>query len=151
MIKDSNVLKLEDGITIKVFDSKGHSAGSLSFLWIEQGELFTGDAIPVIGDIPIYISVNDSIETLKRLLCHNGVKRYLTSWDDIYDEKSGKENIKKSLDYHVQINTIEKKGSQNRNMDEIYIQVCHALDLNHLIQNQLFKNSIYANINEMRK
>lgn len=154
VIKDSNVLKLEDGITIKVFDSKGHSAGSLSFLWIEQGELFTGDAIPVIGDIPIYISVNDSIETLKRLLCHNGVKRYLSSWDDIYDEKSGKENIKKSLDYLVQINNMVKKiykGSNNKNMDEIYIQVCYALDLNHLIHNQLFKNSIYANINEMRK
>lgn len=154
VVKDSDVLLLEDGITIKVIDSKGHSAGSLSFLWLEKGELFTGDSIPVTGDIPIYVSANDSIETLRRLLCYDNVKSYLSSWDDIYNEEIGIENIKKSLDYLVKIDDMVKniyQHSDNNSIDEMYIQVCHALNLSHLIQNPLFKNSIYANINEKGK
>jgi len=153
VVKDNDVLMLENGITIKIIDTKGHSSGSLSFLWIEQGELFTGDAIPVIGDIPIYVSAYDSIDTLKRLLFVDGVKRYLSSWDDIYNEEIGIEAIKKSLDYLSQINDTVKNivANSEKNMDEIYIRVCHALSLNHLIQNPLFRKSIYANINEMGK
>ena len=60
-------------------------------MWIEQGELFTGDSIPATGEkTPIYVSAKDSIETLRKLLALDGVNRYLPAWDDIYDKDNGK-------------------------------------------------------------
>lgn len=152
-LKDKDIFVLEDGITINVIDTSGHSSGSVSFLWIEQGELFTGDSIPISGDIPIYVSAKDSIETLKKLLALNSVKRYLPSWDDIYDKESGREKIKKSLDSLLLIEETVKDvlvDSDDKDMEKIYAQVCANLNLEYLVQNPLFKTSIFANIREMR-
>jgi len=153
-LKDNDILMLEDGVTIKAVDTKGHSAGSLSFLWLEQGDLFTGDSIPVPGDIPIYVSAKDSIETLKKLLALDDVKRYLPSWDDIYDKKTGAAKIEKSLDFLVQINNTVKNvwaDSDDKDAEKIHARVCAALHLEQLTQNPLFKTSVYTNIKEMRK
>ncbi len=152
VVHPGDILTLEKGITVKVIDTKGHSAGSLSFLWIEEGELFTGDAIPVIGDIPIYVSASDSIDSLNRIVNLNGVNRYLSSWDDIYLKDIGISNIKKSIDYLSHIHDCVRQVFEsigNKNPDKIYSQVCHDLNLNHLLQNPLFRRSIYANIREM--
>lgn len=153
IIRDNDILALEDGVSIKVIETKGHSAGSLSFLWIERGELFTGDAIPVLGDIPIYVSAKDSIQTLKKLLVLDGVQKYSSAWDDIHDGETGRAIIKKSLDYLLLIDDTVKRvlaDSQNAGMEATYERVCAALNLNHLIQNPLFKTSVYANIKEWR-
>ena len=150
-LKDNDTLILDDGVTIKVIDTKGHSGGSISFLWVEQGELFTGDAIPVPGDMPIYVSAGDSMETLKRLLVLGGVRRYLPAWDNTYDNESGKIKIKESLEFLLLIDKTVKtvlENSDKKDMDKIYSQVCTSLNLNHLFQNPLFKASIYSNIKE---
>ena len=126
----------------------------MSFLWIEQGELFTGDAIPVVGDIPIYVSARNSIETLKKLLSLDGVERYLPAWDDMYDQEAGTAMIKKSLDYLAHIDdTVQDvlAAAKDEDMETIYARVCAALNLKHLIQNPLFKASVYANIKETRR
>ncbi len=153
ILHSNDVLLLEDGITIKVIDTKGHSLGSLSFLWVEQGELFTGDAIPVVGDIPIYVSVKDSISTLKNLMGLEGVSRYLSAWDNVYDRKAGEDYIQKSLTFLLHIDNAVKEifaNTPNKDMQEIYRQVCCTLDLEHLIANPLFLRSVLANISEIR-
>jgi len=150
-VKDNDVFMLEEGVTIKVIDTRGHSMGALSFLWIEQGELFVGDSIPVLGDIPIYINAKESIKTLKKLLLLDGVKRYLPAWDDMYEREIGKKIIQKSLDYLLLIDDTVKKvltDSKNCDFEELYEQVCTFLSLKHLIQNPLFKTSVSANIKE---
>ena len=153
VLKDNDILTLEEGVTIKVIDTRGHSAGSLSFLWIEQGELFTGDSIPAIGEkTPIYVSAKDSIETLRKLLALDGVKRYLPAWDDIYDKYNGKAAIIKSLDYLLLIDDTVKSvlaDFRDKDIDEVYTQVIAALN----IQNPLFlfKTSVLANIKEARE
>jgi len=150
-IEDNDVLTLENGITIKVIDTKGHSAGSLSFLWIEEGELFTGDSIPVSGDLPIYVSAADSIETLRKILSLNGVKRYLSAWDDICDKKTGKEKIERSLEFLMLIDNTVKDVLADQvdgDMEGTFAKVCTILDVGRFVQNPLFKTSIYANIRE---
>jgi glyoxylase-like metal-dependent hydrolase (beta-lactamase superfamily II) len=147
---DNDILVLEEGVTIQVIETRGHSAGSMSFLWMEQGELFTGDAIPAPKDIPIYVSAKDSIATLQKLLALNGVKRYLPAWDDVYDADQGKTVIRKSIDYLLRIdetvkNILTETGVDN-NLDEIYRQVCAALNLQNPLP--LFKASVFANIRE---
>ncbi|MDR2147922.1 MAG: MBL fold metallo-hydrolase [Tannerella sp.] len=152
MLKNNDILTLEEGITVQVIETKGHSAGSLSFLWKEQGELFTGDAIPATNDIPIYVSARDSIATLQKLLALEGVERYLSAWDDVYDTDRGKSVIKNSIDYLLRIDDTVKNiltNSGDKDQDKIYGQVCAALNLQNPLP--LFKASVFANVREAQR
>jgi hypothetical protein len=44
-LKEGDTLSWDQGKTIRVFETPGHSVGSLSFLLEEEGVLVTGDAI----------------------------------------------------------------------------------------------------------
>lgn len=150
-INDGDILKLESGITIKVLETNGHSQGSMSFYWIERQILFTGDSIPVIGEIPIFISVKDSVNSLKKLLAFREVDYYLSAWDNVFDNESGRENIEKSLAYLLLIEkTVKDILSQNTDIskEEAYVKLCDTLGLKHLFDNPLFRQSIYFTINE---
>lgn len=152
VINDGDIFKLEKDITIKVFETKGHSQGSLSFYWIEEHILFTGDAVPVIGEIPVFISAKESIDSLKKIKSIHNVSYYLSAWDDIFENENGLVNIEKSLAYLLLIqNTLKDILFQNADVsqEEVFIKVCNSLNLKHLINNPLFKQSIYASIQEM--
>jgi glyoxylase-like metal-dependent hydrolase (beta-lactamase superfamily II) len=154
ILGDDETVVLEEGVTIKAIVTKGHSAGSLSFLWVERGELFTGDSIPVTGDIPIYVSAKDSIETLERLLSLERVERYLPAWDDVYDADTGREKMSEARDHLLLIDETVKSIMENfeeEDEGEIYSRVCDALGLKHLMQNPLFRTSVRANIRENRR
>lgn len=86
-LADGNVLQPEPGITLQVVGTPGHSCDSLSFLLKEADCIFTGDAIPVPDDIPIWVSGRDSAESLRRLeeLCLVGaVETVYPAWDRAY-------------------------------------------------------------------
>ena len=86
-LADGNVLQPEPGITLQVVGTPGHSCDSLSFLLKEANCIFTGDAIPVPDDIPIWVSGKDSAVSLQRLetLCLSGaVETVYPAWDLAY-------------------------------------------------------------------
>lgn len=152
VIGEGDVISLEPGVTIKVIDTKGHSKGSLSFIWAEENVVFTGDAIPVIDDIPIYISAKDSVESLKKLL-HIEANQYLSSWDEVLDRDNGERVIEKALELFDKIKAAVLNTSaqlSGGSEEEAYAGVCAALNMGHLIENPLFKKSVSATINEMR-
>jgi glyoxylase-like metal-dependent hydrolase (beta-lactamase superfamily II) len=87
-LKDEDLLDIENDITIKVIHCPGHSAGSVSFLYQQENVLFSGDAIPVKNDIPIYDDYQTSLKTLERLENMPYPEMLLSSWDS---EKKGDE------------------------------------------------------------
>lgn len=154
VIKDNDIIVLEDGISIKIIETKGHSHGSLSFYWIEEKIMFTGDAVPVIGDIPIYISAKQSINSLEKILEFRDINLYLSAWDDNYDNEKGIDNIKKSIKHLILIDETVKNILENNiniSKEETYEKVCSELNLIHLLDNPLFKKSIYTNIEDFLK
>ena len=81
-LADGERISWEEGKTIRVIATPGHSTGSLSFFFEEEGALFSGDAIPAAGSIPIYTdpaAVVASIEKLRRLA---NVRVLLSSWHE---------------------------------------------------------------------
>ncbi|MGN0715523.1 MAG: MBL fold metallo-hydrolase, partial [Anaerovoracaceae bacterium] len=87
ILQDGDVLQPEPGITLQVAGTPGHSCGGLSYLLEEERCIFTGDAIPVPDDIPIWVSGRDSAESLRRLeaLCLSGtVETVYPAWDRAY-------------------------------------------------------------------
>jgi hydroxyacylglutathione hydrolase len=81
-LKDGDTLDLGDGLLLKVIHTPGHSKGSISLVLEPGGVLFSGDAIPMRGAVPIYDDVLSSIDSIRRLKKLEGLKTLLTSWDE---------------------------------------------------------------------
>lgn len=82
-LTDGETISWEEGKTVRVIATPGHSPGSVSFLFEEEGALFSGDSIPAAGHIPIYadpVALRASIEKLKRL--SSGVRLLFSSWHE---------------------------------------------------------------------
>jgi len=78
--EDQQTMKVGKSITIKFFETPGHSGGSLSMLFIEDRIFFTADSIPLKNDIPTYDNYRQLMQSLEKI---RAVKEYdvlLTSW-----------------------------------------------------------------------
>jgi hydroxyacylglutathione hydrolase len=101
--------ELVDGDTIEpdetragemlVFHTPGHSNGSISLLLHSDGALFCGDAIPVVGDLPIYEDAAASVHSVKRLHGLNGICVLLSSWDEPRTGDAAYQQMDNALDY----------------------------------------------------
>ncbi len=81
-LQEGDVLHLQGGPDLQVLHTPGHSPGSLS-LWLgEEGALFTADAVPIAGDMPIYQDILASIRSVQRLACNPEINLLLAAWDE---------------------------------------------------------------------
>ena len=100
---------LNDGDTIEpdetgtgeilVIHTPGHSKGSISLFMGREGALFSGDAVPVTGDMPVYDDAAASVKSIKRLLGLTGVKFLLSSWDEPRGGDDAYRQMEKALEY----------------------------------------------------
>ncbi len=67
LLEDGEVFDLGCGLKLQVFHTPGHSQGSISILLLGYQALFTGDAIPVPGELPIYEDVLASVASVKKI------------------------------------------------------------------------------------
>lgn len=82
VLEDGNLLDLGEGMVLRVIHTSGHSKGSISLLLSPDNVLFSGDAVPLVGDIPIYDNVEEVISSLRKLREVADVGVLLSSWDD---------------------------------------------------------------------
>ena len=80
-LADGDEIDLGGGHSLKVLHAPGHSAGSICLLYQKEKALFSADAVPVPGEIPIYEDIAESARTLKRLRALPGVDHLLAAWD----------------------------------------------------------------------
>ncbi len=81
-LADGETVSWEEGKTVRVIATPGHSSGSVSFLYEEEGALFSGDAIPAAGAIPIYADPTASVASIEKLKALSGVRVLLSSWHE---------------------------------------------------------------------
>ncbi|HEY3268373.1 MAG TPA: MBL fold metallo-hydrolase [Armatimonadota bacterium] len=81
-LQDGDVLNLAPNLTLEVIHAPGHSPGSACFLLREEGALFTGDVVPLAGDMPIFDDAEASIASIERLQGIVSVKLLLAAWDE---------------------------------------------------------------------
>lgn len=77
-LTDGEKIALGPSLRMEVFHTPGHSPGSCSFLL--EGILFSGDAIPLPGEMPIYDDFASSLASLERLQYTPGARRLCMSW-----------------------------------------------------------------------
>lgn len=150
VFKNEEKIILEPDITLRIIKTPGHSNGSTSFLYEEQGILFTGDAIPVCGDIPIYTSFKESMNSFNILYALKNIKYYCSAWDIIWDSDCGKKKICAAKNLYNKINiNVKNICKTTSDKDEIFNTLCKKMNMEKFKINPLFKTSIFSNINEI--
>jgi glyoxylase-like metal-dependent hydrolase (beta-lactamase superfamily II) len=82
VLEDNDMLNLGRDLTLAVLHTPGHSKGSIS-LWLEEDHaLISGDAVPRLGDVPIYDDAVASARSIQRLRALEGIQILLSSWDE---------------------------------------------------------------------
>jgi len=99
ILEDREVLDLGKGISLKVFHTPGHSRGSISILFREDRALFTGDVIPIAGDLPIYEDIFASVMSIRKLKDIGGINVLLSSWGDPQEGSRVYKLMDESLNY----------------------------------------------------
>lgn len=81
VLADGDRLELGVGLCCKVLHTPGHSPGSISLFFNNEEALFTGDTLPLPGDLPIYDDISTCLRSIAGLRQLQGVTTLLSSWE----------------------------------------------------------------------
>ncbi|HKI90223.1 MAG TPA: MBL fold metallo-hydrolase [Draconibacterium sp.] len=138
-ITDKDVIRLENSMTLQAFSTPGHSAGSTSYFFKEENALFSGDAVLLPGEIPIFENVQEYFHSLEIIKKFNPETLY-SAWDKPRSRNEIPEIIKKSETYIRNIqSTVQKVAATFE--DHNSIAFCKAV-LNELNQNTNIANPL---------
>jgi len=107
-LKEGDTLSWDKGKTLRVLETPGHSRGSISLFLEEEGALFTGDAVPAAGTIPVYVDPQASIQSIQKLKKVTGVKYLFSAWHEPISGKQINTTMDEALRYIEKIDKIVK-------------------------------------------
>ncbi|SPQ01871.1 Zn-dependent hydrolase, glyoxylase [Candidatus Sulfobium mesophilum] len=113
ILEDGDVFDLGCGLRLQIFHTPGHSKGSISILLLGYMTLFTGDAVPVPGEMPIYEDVLASVSSIRKLKRIEGVRHLLPSWDEPREGDEVYKRMDEGLDYLQRIHDAVLKTAGN--------------------------------------
>lgn len=149
LLSSQEVIPLEDEITFKILYTPGHSDGSTSFKLIEEEILFTGDAILLPGEMPIYTDVEKYFKSLELIDTCKNLKTILSAWDIPRHGDEIASLIGSSKNYIERILTAVQKVAVNQNdynNMEFGLAVLNELQLPPIIANPLILKSFKASL-----
>ena len=147
VVKDGEVLDLGGGESLKVIHTPGHSAGSISFIYSADGALFSGDAIPVAGGLPIYSDVFVTIQSIKKLKAVKGLKALFSSWHDPLLGERVYRTMDEALDYMQRVHeVVRQKNADEPSLEpkELTIRVLKGLGIPENLMNPIVVTTMEA-------
>ncbi len=154
IVEDGDILDLGPGLGIEVLHTPGHSPGSISLWMPEEGALFTADAIPLAGEMPIYDDIKSSMASIQRLKAIEGINLLLSAWDEPRQGEDAYRIMDQGLDYLQRIHrsvirAAERKGSDNQM--EICSEAVRELGLPEMMANPLVCRSFLSSLTDEGK
>jgi len=132
VVKDGEVLDLGVGESLKVIHTPGHSPGSISFVYTPDGALFSGDAVPAAGALPIYSDVFVNVRSIRKLKAVPGLKALFSSWHDPIAGEKVYPTLDQALAYMQRVHEVvrrENAAAPSVDSKELTIRVLKALGL----------------------
>jgi glyoxylase-like metal-dependent hydrolase (beta-lactamase superfamily II) len=118
---DNQEILIQEGLTLKIIKSPGHSSGSINVLFKEDRILFTADSIPLKNDIPNYDNYWNLIKSLNSIKNNQNYDVLLTSWTPpLFDPKEIKRILNEGAEYVQKIDHKVKdyyKQSNNESLE----------------------------------
>jgi len=148
ILEEGDIIDLEDGLSLEVFHTPGHSTGSISLLFREDKSLFTGDTVPLAGDLPIYDDVLASVNSIKKLKLIDGIDFLLASWDDPQAGQLAYQRMDEALRYLQRIHeaVASVAGEGQLEPAEFCSAVLEELGIPAMAANPLVVRSFAANL-----
>lgn len=144
-ITDKDRIELEEGLVIEVVEAAGHSYDEVSYVVDEA--MFIGDSVPVKGDIPIYIDVKKSLESLDKIERYDKCSAFYPAWDTTYSREEMLQKVHEAKALIAAVDEAVKKATaKSVQIDEITKNVCDILGKPLLLSNPLFKRTIQAHM-----
>ena len=154
ILNEGDVLYLEPEMHLDVLHTPGHSPGSISLWMQEEGVLFSGDAITLAGEMPIYDDIKSSMASIQRLKAIEGINLLLSAWDEPRQGEDAYRIMDQGLDYLQRIHrsvirAAERKGSDNQM--EICSEAVRELGLPEMMANPLVCRSFLSSLTDEGK
>ena len=133
---------------MQVFHTPGHSPGSISLFLHSEGVLFSGDAIPVAGDLPVYDDALASVQSIRRLRGINGIHTLLSAWDEPKKDALAYQRMDDAIGYLQKIHetVIAAAGDDPLDLMELTRKVAEQLNLPPQAVNPLLARTFSANL-----
>jgi hypothetical protein len=131
-LKDNDILDLGEGLALRVIHTPGHSQGSVSLVLEPLGLLFSADAIPMRGAVPIYDDVLNSIGSIRKLKQRTGLTMLLASWDEPRQGEQVYSLMEEGLLHFQEVHNLVRRiraGSPNADLTALAAQVLQAMKL----------------------
>ncbi len=131
-LREGRTVFWDEGKGLKVFETPGHSSGSVSFFEEQEGALFTGDAVPETGAIPIYVDPAALVASIRKLQKIPGVRYLFSSWHEPMSGDRAASVMEESIRYIARIDRIVKDlnaGSPGMPIDELSRRALDALGI----------------------
>ncbi len=154
VIEDGEIIDLGCGLKLQVIHTPGHSRGSVSLLLSGYNVLFSGDAVPVPGDLPIYEDVAASVTSLKRLKGIPGLRQLLASWDEPRKGTQAYERLDEGLRYLQRVHdSVLGIAENNPSIDEMELcgKVLEDIGIPPIAANQLVARSLSSHLSLREK
>lgn len=148
-LNDGDQLDLGGGETLEIFHTPGHSKGSISLLYNKDRALFTGDAVPKPGTVPIYEDVATSIQSIQKIKQIEGLKLLIASWDEPQFGDNVYSSMDSGLQWFQQIHDAvlkEKAVSDNLELKAISARVLNRLGFAQIAPAPIVVTSIGAHL-----
>lgn len=144
-VRGGDIVPLEEGLSIEVIATPGHSIDGVSYRLGDA--LFLGDAVPVRGDIPIYIDRDAAVRTLQTIGALEGIRHYHPAWDRTYQQAEIREKLADAMrvirTMEEQVRAILAEGGAT-DVAALTELVCRRLDMPQLRANPLFQRTVAA-------
>ncbi len=140
VVKDGDRIQVTEDIHIEVIGTPGHSADEVSYCVGDMA--FIGDAVPVKGDIPIFIHLDDTRRSLAALENLSGVGMFYPAWDQVYSLEMMRKKVAEAQEL---INDLERSVcavGPEMELTALVNQVCDRLHKPMWKTNPLFARTI---------
>ena len=87
LIQDGDILEIEEVMRCKVIHTPGFSAGSICLFFEDEKVLFSGDALPVPGDLPVYDDIAACVASINKMRELRNIEIVLSSWEARFEGK----------------------------------------------------------------
>jgi glyoxylase-like metal-dependent hydrolase (beta-lactamase superfamily II) len=148
-LADGDVLDPGPGMTLRVLHTPGHSPGSISLFLEQEGVLFTGDAIPQPGNMPMYDDVLESARSIRRLMGLQGVRFLLSSWDEPREGQDALKAMNEGIGFLREVHRAVRDvatGTRNADPMELCRRAVELLGLPTFAANALVARSLQSHL-----
>jgi hydroxyacylglutathione hydrolase len=148
ILQDGDVLNLGSGLKTEVLHTPGHSPGSISLWMAREGVLFSADAVPLDGSMPIYDDILASVRSIQRLKAIEGIKVLLSAWDEPRFGEDAYRIMDEGLSYLQRIHAAVIKSAVASSQDpmEICRRIVKELCLPEMMANPLTARSFQSSL-----